>query len=121
MTSLQYYSVLTTLQQGLDQLTDYTPICFADKRVFKFFEGLLDEYDQVWYRILNINQIPSLRKAFDIIQNKESRRSVMVPQIPFERSTLILQSECHNKSTHCDFGPSIGSGDKDKLHCHYCQ
>ncbi|XP_057493174.1 uncharacterized protein LOC130778669 [Actinidia eriantha] len=133
MTSLQYYSALTTLWQRLDHLADYTPICSADitafrkfidrQRVFKFLAGLRDEYDQVRCRILNINPVPSLREAFAIIQNEESRRGVMLPPIPSERSALVSvpQSERRNQPTHRDSGPSVGSDDKDKLHCDYCQ
>ena len=35
MTSLQYYSTLTTLWQHLDHLTDYTHVCPADTLPFK--------------------------------------------------------------------------------------
>ena len=34
MTSLQYYSALTTLWQRLDHLADYIPICLADTTAF---------------------------------------------------------------------------------------
>ena len=37
MTSLQYYSALTTLWQRLDHLTNYTPICPVDTTAFRKF------------------------------------------------------------------------------------
>ncbi|GFY92871.1 hypothetical protein Acr_08g0012670 [Actinidia rufa] len=133
MTSLQYYFALTTLWQCLDHLTDYTLVCPADtiafqkfidrQRVFKFLASLRVEYDQVRCRILNIDPVPSLREAFAIIQNEVSCRSVMLPPISFERSALISisQSEHRNQPAHCDSGPSVGSDDKNKLHCDYYQ
>ena len=67
LTSLQYYSALTTLWQRLDHLANYIPICLADttafkkfidrQRVFKFLTGLRDEYDQIRCRILNIDPV----------------------------------------------------------------
>ncbi|GFS46025.1 hypothetical protein Acr_00g0099650 [Actinidia rufa] len=91
--------------------------------VFKFLACLRDEYDQVRCYTLNIDLVPSLRETFAIIQNEESRRGVMLPPIPSERSTLVSvsQSERCSQPTHCDFGPYVGSDDKDKLHCNYCQ
>ncbi|GFZ15841.1 hypothetical protein Acr_25g0002500 [Actinidia rufa] len=91
--------------------------------VFKFLAGLRDEYNQVRYHILNIDPVPSLREAFVIIQNEESRRDVMLPTISSEQSTLLSvpQYEHRNQCTHHDFGYFVGSDDKDKLHCDYCQ
>ena len=65
----------------------------------------------------------SLREAFVIIQNEESRRGVMLPPIPYERSTLVFvpQFERCNQPTHRNPGSSVGSNDKDELHCDYCQ
>ncbi|GFZ11348.1 hypothetical protein Acr_22g0007460 [Actinidia rufa] len=47
---------------------------------------------------------------------------MMLPSIPSERSALVSvpQSERRSQPTHCDSGPSVGSDDKDKLHCDYC-
>ncbi|GFZ11537.1 hypothetical protein Acr_22g0009350 [Actinidia rufa] len=131
MTSLHYYSALTILWLRLDHLTDYTPICPADtttfrkfidkQRVFTFLAYLQDEYDQVRCRILNSDPIPSLREAFAIIQNEESRRDVMFPSILSERLVLVSvpRSERRNQPAHRDFDPYVGSDDKDKLHCDY--
>ncbi|GFZ15695.1 hypothetical protein Acr_25g0001040 [Actinidia rufa] len=95
MTSLQYYFALATLRKHLDHLADNTAIY----------------------------QVPSLREAFFIIQNEESCRGVMLPPIPSELSALVSvpQSEHRNQPTHRDSGFSVGSDDKDKLHCDYCQ
>ena len=81
--SLHYYFALTTLWLRFNHLVDYTPICLVDTTafrkfidrqwVFKFLAGLRDEYDQVRCRMLNIDPVPSLRDAFAIIQNDESR------------------------------------------------
>ena len=59
------------------------------QQVFKFLAGLRDEYDQVRCRILNIDPVPSLRKAFAIIKNEESRCGAMLPPIPSKRSALV--------------------------------
>ena len=59
------------------------------QRVLKFLASLQDEYEQVRCRILNIDPVPSLREAFAIIQNEESRRGVMLPPIPSEQSALV--------------------------------
>ncbi|GFY80816.1 hypothetical protein Acr_01g0006250 [Actinidia rufa] len=90
--------------------------------VLKFLTGLRDEYDQVRCRILNIDSVPSLREAFAIIQNEESRR-VMLPPIPSERSVLVSvpHSEHHHQPTRRDSGLAVGIDDKDKLHCDYCK
>ena len=47
----------------------------------------------------------------------------MLPPILFEWSTLVSvpQSERRILPTHCDSGSSVGSDDKDTLHCDYCQ
>ena len=47
----------------------------------------------------------------------------MLSPIPSERSALVSvpRSESHSQSTHRDSGPFVGSDDKDKLHCDYCQ
>ncbi|XP_057482522.1 uncharacterized protein LOC130769275 [Actinidia eriantha] len=52
-----------------------------------------------------------------------SRRGVMLPPILSERSILVSvpQSECRTLPTHRDSCSSVGSDDKDKLHCDYCQ
>ena len=104
---LQYYSALTTLWQRLDHLDDYIHICSTyttafqkiidRQRIFKFLVGLRDEYDQVRCRIINIDQVPSFRKAFAIMQNEKSRWGVMLPLIPIHR----------------DYGPVVDSDDKD--------
>ncbi|GFY91107.1 hypothetical protein Acr_07g0013030 [Actinidia rufa] len=119
LTSLQYYFTLTTLWQRLDHLTDYILIVllillyskkFIDRQqVFKFLAVLRDEYDQVWYRILNIDPVPSLREVFVIIQNEESFQGVMLPPIPFERSSLVsvAQFERRTLPTHRDSGSSV--------------
>ncbi|GFS43591.1 DEA(D/H)-box RNA helicase family protein [Actinidia rufa] len=93
------------------------------QRIFKLLAGLQDEYDQVRCRILNIDSVPSLREAFAIIQNEESRRGVMLPPIPSERSALVSvpKSKRRSQPTHRDSGPFVGSDDKDKLHCDYYQ
>ena len=46
----------------------------------------------------------------------------MLPLIPSEQLALVFvpQSECRNHPTHRDSGLSVGSDDKDKLHCDYC-
>ena len=82
-----------------------------------------DEYDQVWYHILNIDLVPLLREAFAVIRNEKCGRGVMLPLISSERSALIFvsQFECRNQPAYRDFSPSVGSDDMDKLHCDYCQ
>ncbi|XP_057504070.1 uncharacterized protein LOC130787666 isoform X2 [Actinidia eriantha] len=70
-----------------------------------------------------MDPVPHLRGEFVFIQNEESRRSVMLLPIPFERSTHVFvpQFERRNQSTHRDSSLFVGSDDKNKLHCDYCK
>ena len=64
-----------------------------------------------------------MREAFSIIQNEESRRGVMLPSIPSERSDLISVplSERRHQPTLRDSDLSVGIDDKNELHCDYCK
>ena len=70
-----------------------------------------------------MDPVPSLRESFAIIENEESRRGVMLPPIPSERLALISvpHSERRHQPTYRDSSHFVGSEDKDKLHCDYCQ
>ena len=121
---LQYFTSLSTNWKRLDHLLDYKPICptdstaynklVAEERIFKFLEGLKSEYDPVRSRVLGMDPLPSLQETFAFIQNKESRRSTMLPSVSTESSALVSAPQ-RDKST----GKS-GSSDKSKFFCDHC-
>ena len=130
MTTLQYFTTLTSLWQTLDHFQDFTPACAADAesyqklierdRIFKFLAGLNREYDQIRCSVLGMDPLPSLREAFAYVQNEESRRTTMLSSNLTDRSALVSvpQHDGRNQSWN---GRNTYTDEKDKLFCDHCQ
>ncbi|KAG6676832.1 hypothetical protein I3842_15G170400, partial [Carya illinoinensis] len=84
----RYFSVLKGLWQDLDLFNDYewknSDDCDHNKkmvenaRIFKFLDGLNNEFDEVRGRILGRQPLPPLGEVFSKVRREDCRRNVMM-------------------------------------------
>ncbi|GMP92340.1 hypothetical protein CsSME_00042602 [Camellia sinensis var. sinensis] len=95
-----YYAELSSLWQELDYYQSFQAVCSQDatlfqqtvekERVYDFLAGLNLEYDQIRVQVLGRSPFPTLREAYALVQQEESRRSAMVHSSIQDRSALAV-------------------------------
>ena len=93
-------------------------------RVYDFFVGLNDEFDQVRVQILS-KEFPTSNETIFIILVEESRRSIMLEPQNMEGSTMVANKGSDQKASTADNkktnrSRSSNRDNKDNLWCTYC-
>lgn len=114
-----YFPVLIRQWQKIDLIDEFQWTCNKDeklyrsivenKRVFKFLMGLNRGLDDVRGGVLSTKPLPSLRAAFSVVRQEESRRTVILgssqqSSTATDGSALTLQR--HAPSFPLDSAPS---------------
>ncbi|XP_073282737.1 uncharacterized protein, partial [Primulina huaijiensis] len=130
MTIAQYFSELSSLWQELDYYQDFQASCPADatkfhtlvekERVYDFLAGLNDVFDQIRVQVLGKDPFPSLRHAYNYVQQEESRRNAMMPIISNEGSGMLVDSHTITTKYNAARSTSKGGEVQDEKKCEHC-
>ncbi|CAL5418427.1 unnamed protein product [Camellia sinensis] len=126
-----YYAELSSLWQELDYYQSFQAVCSQDatlfqqtvekERVYDFLAGLNLEYDQIRVQVLGRSPFPTLREAYALVQQEESRRSAMVHSSIQDRSALAVTPPSRApRPSPVQSGSQGTLVDRDRLKCDYC-
>ena len=118
MVVLTYFNKLKILWEELDihqywemeSAKDATKLAEILERVFEFLAGLKPKFDEMRSRILGKEHVPSLHDFFSSIQDKESKKIIMMGEANSQEHSALKASRENNgwnkktKDEHwCDF------------------
>ena len=126
-----YYAELSSLWQELDYYQSFQAIWSRDATliqqtvekecVYDFLAGLNLEYDQICIQVLGRSPFPSLREAYALDQQEESRRSAMVHSSIQDHSALVVAPPTRApRPSPVQSGSQGTLVDRDCLKCDHC-
>ncbi|KAK9706579.1 hypothetical protein RND81_07G136400 [Saponaria officinalis] len=106
---VDYYSRLKRTWETIDTL-DLLPLCEVNAKLIQFLMGLSDDYESVKTRVLTLEPLPPLNKAFALLQKIEKQKQLHV------QTEILSDASAFNSFK----GTDNTSWKKPRKQCHYC-